>query len=337
MYLCLVMKQHKLYILGLILMAILICSPVIAQKGSRKIGLLLPTSKSTAEMMVAASVVEAANAQLDPEEAPFELVVRTVEGPWGAGSKESVSLVYEDSVLLYLGALDGGNAHLAEQVAAKAHLPYIETRATESTLSQAYVPWFVRVVPNDDQQSSFLVKAISDAGGGKTLILSRDNSDTRYAVRSLVKAGAKKDGISPVILEWLKEEQDSRTIFKKICQMKPDHLVFTFWSEDLFRLSRELWKQCPEIMLYGNLDFISGLQQYPGPVNIPEGLIAASPYGYLDYLADGLMLAMEAIRTHGTSRDILKDQIPQMKYSGSITGPILFDDMGNRLMPIPSN
>ena len=34
---------------------------------------------------------------------------------WGAGSKESVSLVYEDQVCAIIGTLDGRNGHLAEQ------------------------------------------------------------------------------------------------------------------------------------------------------------------------------------------------------------------------------
>ncbi len=74
---------------------------------------------------------------------PFKLVVRTTEGPWGAGSKESVGLVYEDEVRAIVGSLDGRNAHLAEQVVAKSHLVYMETKATDPTLSQAYVPWFL--------------------------------------------------------------------------------------------------------------------------------------------------------------------------------------------------
>ena len=87
-------------------------------------------------------------------------MIRTAEGFWGAGSKESVGLVYEDNVRAIIGALDGRNGHLAEQVATKSHLTYIETYATEPTLSQAFVPWFMRVVPNDNQQSAIILDQI---------------------------------------------------------------------------------------------------------------------------------------------------------------------------------
>ena len=337
MYLCLVVRQHKHYILSFAFLAFLFCSPGLAQEESRKIGLLLRDSNCTGEMKVAAAVIKAANAKLSENEPKFELVIRTVEGPWGAGSKESVSLVYEDSVLLYLGALDGGNAHLAEQVAAKAHMAYIETRATEPTLTQAYVPWFVRVVPNDNQQAEILAKAISEAGGGDALILSRDNTDNRYAVQSLVKAGAKAGNVSPVILEWKRDGKDYNDMFGEISQMEPVHLMLTFWSEDVFRLSRDLWKLHPEIKLYANLDFMSGLQQYPGPVHIPGSMTTTTTNGYLDYLSDGLKLAVEAICTCGKDsnktidRDILKNCIPGMKLTEAKTGPISFDELGNRI------
>ena len=304
-----------------------------SQVSTHKIGLLLRDSRNQVEMEVARSVVDAANAELRPGDNPFELVIRTVEGPWGAGSKESVSLVYEDSVLLYLGALDGWNAHLAEQVAAKGHMVYIETRATEPTLTQAYVPWFIRVVPNDDQQAEKLVTAISESGGGSMLVLTRDDSDTRYACRSLLRAGARVPGISPLKLEWKSGGDEFGAMPDEIIAKAPEHLVLTFWSEEVFRMSRVLLKLHPEIRQYAHVNFLSGLQHHPETVNIPKGLLASTGYGYLDYLADGLRLAMDAIQKYGTDRDVLKEKIPEIEFNGGSTGPISFDEMGNRMVP----
>ena len=126
----------------------------LSPNGFISIGLLLPDQSYSNVAAAARLAIEEANKNGGYMQREFELVIRTAEGFWGAGSKESVGLVYEDHVRAIIGHLDGRNGHLAEQVATKSHLAYIETFATEPTLSQAFVPWFMRVVPNDNQQSA---------------------------------------------------------------------------------------------------------------------------------------------------------------------------------------
>ncbi len=111
-------------------------------------------------MQGAELAVEIANAHRGYEGDSFEIVVRTADGLWGAGSKASVDFVHDDNVLAIVTAVDGRNAHLAEQVASKSQVVQIATRATEETLSQAYVPWFFRIVPNDRQQADALIEEI---------------------------------------------------------------------------------------------------------------------------------------------------------------------------------
>ena len=123
------------------------------EKDKLKIGLLLQTSPekdllSMSAMQGAELAVEIANAYGGYKGDSFEIVVRTADGLWGAGSKASVDFVHDDNVLAIVTAVDGRNAHLAEQVASKSQVVQIATRATEETLSQAYVPWFFRIVPN---------------------------------------------------------------------------------------------------------------------------------------------------------------------------------------------
>ena len=69
-------------------------------------------------------------------------------------------MIYEDHVSLIVTALDGRNAHLAEQVTAKSHVVMLSTQSSDPTLSRAYVPWYFRMVPDDLQQSEIFVKEI---------------------------------------------------------------------------------------------------------------------------------------------------------------------------------
>ena len=104
------------------------------------IGLLVPDRSHAGVIQAAELAIANANHTITGR-AVFKLAVRTTEGPWGAGSKESVGLVYEDESRVMIGSLDGRNGHLAEQVATKSPLTYMETFATEPTLSQAFVPF----------------------------------------------------------------------------------------------------------------------------------------------------------------------------------------------------
>ena len=72
-----------------------------------KIGLLIPDSSQVRIIQAAEQAIEVANANGGLNGRPFKLVVRSTEGPWGAGSKESVSLVYDEDVRAIVGSLDG--------------------------------------------------------------------------------------------------------------------------------------------------------------------------------------------------------------------------------------
>ena len=161
-------------------------------------------------------------------------------------------------------------------------------------------------------------------------ILSQDNSDTRYASKSILKAAARAKGISPTGQEWSTLGRDSREILEALLAKDPDHLVFTFWSEEVYALSQDLQRKLPDTRFYAHLDFLSGYRSFTGSPGMPPGIECSTDHGYQDYLADALILAVEAIREFGPDRDQLKLHIPQMKLNGGRTGTITFDKMGNR-------
>jgi ABC-type branched-subunit amino acid transport system substrate-binding protein len=267
-------------------------------------------------------------------------VIRTTEGPWGAGSKESVSLVYEDDVRAIVGALDGRNGHLAEQVAAKSHLAYVESFATEPTLSQAFVPWFMRVVPNDDQQSEILLDLIGRNGGGKTAILSAEDYDTRYAVRSLTKAVTAKTGSAPLVLP-LSSDTPSERIAEKIQNSRIEHLVIPFDSPLLQDLLIHLRQAMPRLKVYGTLHLAMGIENRKTPWSQYDGIYLIAP-DLLNsgtenmhcnirsaYTYDAVKMVIQSIRQGGTDRESITKTLSAMEYEG-LTGPIAFDPLGNR-------
>lgn len=306
------------------------------------IGLLVPDSSNTLLIGIVEQAVEKANKLGGYLDHDFKLVVRSAQGLWGTGSKESVAFVYEDEVCAIVGSLDGRNAHLAEQVAAKSHLSYIEAYATDPTLSQAFVPWFMRVVPNDDQQAEALVDLILKNGGGRIGILSTDTYDARYAVKSLTKEVTRKTGSAPMIISVDSLGKHEQRIIEKIRKSALEHLIVPFDAASSRELLVALKKAMPSLRIYGTLHFTMGVEirqiqwrDYEGMFVISAGPIwigndflfhpARSGSAY-----DAVDLVIQSVKQVGTDREAIKNYLLKIHYDEGKTGPISFDKMGNR-------
>lgn len=164
-----------------------------------KIGLLIPRPPEQDPLALAAKqgaelAVMIANRSGGYNGRSFKIVIRTADGIWGAGSKETVNFVYEDQVIAIITSLDGRNAHLTEQVAAKSHVVQLATRATDETLSQAFVPWFFRIVPSDKQQAEALLDEIYNKRNLHNInIFYEDDYDHKLAAETCKKIAAKSN------------------------------------------------------------------------------------------------------------------------------------------------
>jgi branched-chain amino acid transport system substrate-binding protein len=313
------------------------------QNKAVSIGLLVPDSSCTGVIRAAEMAIQVANEGGGLNGTPFKLVVRTTEGPWGAGSKESVGLVYEDEVSAFVGSLDGRNAHLAEQVAAKSHLVYLETNATDPTLSQAYVPWFIRNVPNDNQQAKAILELIGEKGVEKTALLVSEDYDSKYAVRSLTEQAVRKYGVSPLLITIAPGELAIERAIEQVMKAELDHLVVPFFSEVTSKIVSALKGLRPDLVIYGTLAFYKGLDQRVMDIKSLDGMILVHSYEDLhkkeqpiqeklafSYAYDGINLILQAILHVGLDRESIREYILQQDHPNGKTGPIKFDELGNR-------
>ncbi len=322
-----------------------------------RIGLLIPDSLKTNAEKSARMAIDEFNEKGGLQDRRLQLVVRSTEGPWGAGSKESVGLVYEDHVSVILGALDGRNGHLAEQVAAKSQLTYLETLATESTLSQAFVPYFMRCIPNDDQQARAILKLADRQGGGNLAVLSDSRYDNYHAARSFQRIAALENWEKP----WILTIPDSGTpvdlLLDQMRERDIRHLVIPFRTGLTRELLRSINDQLPGVNIYGTLTFIADLQPETRAPDELEGMFVIFPgilqtnegkafqerfeerYGNRPtlscaYTYDGTAMILQAIRRAGADREAIRETLGTMKEFTGVTGPITFDDKGNRAGPI---
>jgi branched-chain amino acid transport system substrate-binding protein len=317
-----------------------------------KIGLLIPDQEALAGKHGAALAIREANQAGDKW--TYQLVVRSTEGPWGAGSKESVSLVFEDEVVAIMGSLDGRNAHLAEQVATKTRIAFLSSWATDMTLSQAFVPWYFRCIPDDQQQVTSLIEEIYyNRKINSVAIISTDTYDSRHAAGTFVKVADSMNVTLPRQFINGPSGMDLSEILTVVEKHATEAIVLfgdpEFASEIIPLLKQRGMNQ----RIFGTLAVADGQKATSPDWNTLEGIVMASSghwftdtgiafqqeflktYGYQPgaaaaYAYEGINVLIAVIRRAGPDRDRIIAALAEVNHKSGITGDIQFDEHGNR-------
>jgi branched-chain amino acid transport system substrate-binding protein len=330
----------------------LLAMPYMAAPGPVKIGLLITERASVAAKNGAELAIHHANANGGFQGRPFELVVRSMEGPWGTGSKEAVNLIFEHEVYAIMGSHDGRNAHLVEQVSAKAHVIFMSAWASDPTLSQAFVPWYFSCVPNDLQQANTLIEDIYTHGKYNSIVaLTEKGYDTGLASDSFLKKANTSHKKEPLQLLFENSDKGYTEVIEKLQLARTDCIVLFGKPASATKLLQLLRQHKMNLPVYGTLSLLdeempfSGLKNYegiilssPGYWSMPKGRafcatyqrtygnmpVAASAYAY-----DGMNVLIEAITKAGLVRDQIQKTMLNIRHDG-VTGIIQFDSKGNR-------
>lgn len=320
---------------------------------SIKIGFLIPMQPEkdglSREAFYGArlAIEEANNKKTD---IPFKMIIRITEGPWGAGSKRAVDLVYKDEVCSMVTSLDGRNAHLAEQVITKAQVALIITRATDPTITKAFVPWVFRVIPNDEQQALVLAKNIYQVNNFKHLLILTGNTyDSKGGANAFLREA--QAGSHPLPRQlFFDSDTDMKMLVEKIKNIKADAIViFGLPEESSLLLNHIKFNNLnipifgPVSLLYDNTLIYNNTEKEinvvaPGFLQTKKGLtfqmsfkkrygftpgaVAANAY-------EGMMLMIHAIQKVGSDRDKIRQYFLQIKNYPGVNGIINFDENGN--------
>ena len=253
----------KKYLLIFIVSFFLVHSIYAQVKGEKpnriiKIGLLVNNNTSGSAKKGAELAIEIANKRKKFNGTHFELLVRSMEGPWGTGSKEAVNLVFSEKVWAILGSHDGRNAHLVEQVIAKTHIVFLSAWATDPTLYQAFVPWFFSIVPNDDQQAEILAKEIIQTNRRYKIATFSDQSyDSNLALQSFLDKMRKKEYSEIIRLNYNTTDKSFKEFNHNINKHNIDCVVLFGESPALFPLIQQLEKNKNIKHVYGALSLLA--------------------------------------------------------------------------------
>ena len=320
-----------------------------------KIGFLIPDQNKLSAKHGAELAIKKANENGGYSGNPFQLIVRSTEGPWGAGSKESVNLVFEDEVLAIIGSLDGRNAHLVEQVAAKTKIAFLSTRATDMTLSQAFVPWFFRCVPNDRQQAISLIQGIIRSNKAENIAtISTGDYDSKHAVDAFLKV---VDSMNIAKPKQFFAESSGNNFYEILNEIENSDVTSIVLFGDYSFASKIVLAKKQRNMLqpiFGSLSVLYNQKESDVSFDIFDDVIVISSnhwftdegvafqkefektFGYKPSVAaafayDGVNIIIEAIKNAGPDRDKIIGRLAKIKYRGGVTGNIQFDVNGNRV------
>lgn len=120
------------------------------------LGLIVPPSELDATSLLRG--VQLAVTEANETGGPVRLEVRSENGQWGTVGNNAVVLVCDRHVDAIISPSDGAATHLILQVSGRTRVP-VASLCPDSSVTEAGVPWAIRVVPRTDQEAGALFAA----------------------------------------------------------------------------------------------------------------------------------------------------------------------------------
>src|SRR5947209_1073144 len=131
---------------------------------------------------------------------PFRLMIHNDQAVWGASSNEMVKMAYDDKVWAMLGSISADSTHIALRVSLKAEVPIVNSAATDPTIPETIIPWYLTTIQDDRVQSYTLARRIyTDLGLQRIALLRVNDRYGRFGVLKF-KDASRRLG-HPVVIE----------------------------------------------------------------------------------------------------------------------------------------
>lgn len=319
-----------------------------------KIGLLISNKRSMAARNGAEMAISKANEKEGLDGLHFQLVVRSMEGPWGTGSKEAVNLIFKEKVWAIMGSHDARNAHLVEQVITKTRIVFLSAWASDPTLSQAFVPWYFSCVPNDNQQATAFIEEIYKKRKITNIaVVSDKNYDSMLALQNLLKETKTAGMPEPMQLFYDSSDNNFKILLDKINESGINCVILFGQPSASIKIIQQMRQKKMNQPVFGVLSLLGEdefddmeLTHYNNVILVTSGNWLGSkelsfqnefqkkygkmPSAVAAYAFDGMNLIIEAVRRSGPDREKIQEAMSKIQYKG-VTGPIHFDEKGNRV------
>lgn len=318
-----------------------------------KIGLLIQDKTSLAAKQGAELAIIMANEKGGLKGRPFQLLAKSMEGPWGTGSKQAVSLIFEENVWALLGSHDGRNAHLVEQAATKSTVVFVSAWSSDPTLSQAFVPWFYNCVPTDRQQADALIDEIyNDRKIIRVAVISDQTYDSNMALKNYLQKIQESGKNEPLQFLFNNYSTNLNALADHIIKSEINAIILFCQPSVSLKIVRLLRQRKMNQAVFGSLSILNEdalsvqeLHEFDNLLLVPSmssttksrifSQVYQKTYGRIPgsvaaYAFDGMNVLIEAIRISGSpDREKIQQALSEIQVEG-VTGQIKFDDKGNR-------
>lgn len=320
-----------------------------------KLGLLVQDKTSVSAIRGAEIAISLANKNGGLKGRPFQLLTKSMEGPWGTGSKMAVDLIWEDEVWALIGSHDGRNAHLVEQAATKSIVVFVSAWATDPTLAQAYVPWFLNVVPNDIQQADALIQEIHNLRKyTKVAIISDKVYDSSQSLKYYLQRLKKNVKSNPFQYRFEDYSANPGGLADQLKSARAQCVLIFCSPTNTLKITRSLKQNRISVPLYGTIAVFNENELKEAEIKELAGVLKTAhnekkggsytlfqdlffkKYGIYpglvaSYAFDATSVLINAIKTAGDSdRQKIQDALYKLSFDG-VTGTVRFDQNGNRI------
>ena len=172
---------------------------------------------------------------------PFELVVKNDNGLWGSSGEEIINLSYVDNVWAILGSIDGANTHIAIRVGLKIEIPMMNSADTDPTFIETNIPWVMRCIGDDRQQSYLLADYLYRKLDLRSVgIVRASNRYGRFGIREIRDSSRRIQRPIPTEMAYRVGEEDFSLQLSRLEEAKVDAVVHWGNAEDGARFLNQM-------------------------------------------------------------------------------------------------
>ncbi len=172
---------------------------------------------------------------------PFELAVKNDNGLWGSSGEEIINLSYVDNVWAILGSIDGANTHIAIRVGLKIEIPMMNSADTDPTFIETNIPWVMRCIGDDRQQSYLLADYLYRKLDLRNLgIVRASNRYARFGIREIRDSSRRIQRPIATEMAYRAGEEDFSLQLSRLEEAKVDAVVHWGDAEDGARFLNQM-------------------------------------------------------------------------------------------------
>lgn len=172
---------------------------------------------------------------------PFELAISNDNGLWGASGEQITNLAYRHKVWAILGSIDGANSHIAIRVGLKIEIPMMNTGDTDPTFIETNIPWVLRCIGDDRQQSYLLCDYIyRKLQFNRVGIVRASNRYGRFGVREVRDSSRRLGKPIPMEMAYFVGQEDFSLQIERLKEAKAEAIVHWGDAADGARLLKQM-------------------------------------------------------------------------------------------------